>query len=250
MTMETGMPMMSPADAAPPPDPQTVARAPQRLGFWLALGWTGTALAAQIIVGVIVVVALRRAAANEFWLQIALYLSGLAAQLAVIVPACRCSGWRAIDYLALRWPRGAFLRPAALAFVFTVAMSLAANFLFPNQVVVTTTATTTAQSVTLVAIGAIVFAPIGEEILFRGFMFRALADSRVGVAGAILLTALAWAALHFDKSWAGLVGTFVSGLVWGWLRWRTQSTLMTIAVHVLYNVVASTFLLVQFWKFL
>ncbi|HEY2569965.1 MAG TPA: CPBP family intramembrane glutamic endopeptidase, partial [Solirubrobacteraceae bacterium] len=85
-----------------------------------------------------------------------------------------------------------------------------------------------------------VVAPVGEELVFRGYLLRALADSRVGPVCAILVTALVWASLHIDKSWLGIADTFFAGLVWGWLRWRTESTLPTIAVHALTNLVASS----------
>jgi membrane protease YdiL (CAAX protease family) len=53
-----------------------------------------------------------------------------------------------------------------------------------------------------------------------------------------------WAGLHIDKSWLGMAAVLFAGLAWGWLRWRTQSTLVTIAVHALNNLVAGTGLVV------
>ena len=59
-----------------------------------------------------------------------------------------------------------------------------------------------------------------------------------------MLTALVWGGLHIDKSWLGMAAMLFTGLVWGWLRWRTQSTLATIAVHTANNLVAVSGLLV------
>jgi len=233
--------------AFPPPRLDTTARAPQRLGLWRGLGWTGLAVLAGFAVPFFY--GLTAAIWNEVrphhpiplpdgldLLNAFLFVAGLAAFFAIIVLACRRSGWRAVDYLALTRPRGRFLRLGALAFAVPLAAALtAATYGGPGSA----TVPSTGNALILFLLGVTVVAPVCEELLFRGFLFRVLADSRLGVAGAIALTALVWAALHTDKSWAGMAATFFTGLAWGWLRWRTQSTLATIAVHGLNNLVAA-----------
>jgi membrane protease YdiL (CAAX protease family) len=85
--------------------------------------------------------------------------------------------------------------------------------------------------------GAIV-APVAEELIFRGFLYRGLAASRLGIIGAIVLTSLLWSGSHFDRTWLGSAEIAVAGLALGWLRWRSESTIPGIAVHSLHNIVS------------
>jgi hypothetical protein len=237
-----------PLPLPPPPRLQIAARAPQRIGFWRGLGWTGLAtltffaipLLYALFVGIWNVIRpdhrLPLPAGGADPLGAVLLLSALAAFFAIIVLACRRSGWRAIDYLALTRPRGRFVLFGALAFVVPLTVALAAAIYGgPGSA----TSPSTTPGLVLLILAVTMLAPICEELVFRGFVFRVLADSRLGVVGAIVLTSLVWASLHTDKSWMGMAATFFTGLVWGWLRWRTQSTLTTIAVHVLNNLVAA-----------
>src|SRR5690242_6948379 len=231
----------------PPPRLQIAARAPQRIGCWRGLGWTGLAVLA------FVAILLLYGMAAGIWNQVrpahplplpggldltaaVIFMAALAAFFAIIVLACRRLGWRAVDYLALARPRGAFVRLGAVALVVPLAVSItAAIYGVPGSAGALPSAI---NQLVLFLLAVTVLAPVCEELIFRGFLFRVLADSRIGVVGAVVLTALMWAALHTDKSWMGMAATFFTGLVWGWLRWRTQSTLATIAVHGLNNLVA------------
>jgi membrane protease YdiL (CAAX protease family) len=238
------------AAAYPPPPPllRIAARAPRPLGFWLGLGWTGLAVLAFFAVPILYGITaamwnLGRTAhrmplpQGNSLVNVIIFMSALAALFAIIVLACRCSGWRALDYLALTRPRGSFLRLGALAFAVPLAVSLAAAVYGGPGSAGGPPSTT--SNLVLLLIAVTVLAPVCEEVVFRGFLFRVLADSRLGVTVAIVVTALLWAALHTDKSWMGMAAVFFSGLVWGWLRWHTQSTLATIAVHGLNNLVAA-----------
>jgi hypothetical protein len=84
----------------------------------------------------------------------------------------------------------------------------------------------------------VVVAPIGEELVFRGFFYRGLAASRLGITGAILVTSLLWTSLHIDRTWLGLAELFFSGVAYGWLRWRSDSAIPPIALHGVNNVIA------------
>ena len=77
-----------------------------------------------------------------------------------------------------------------------------------------------------------------EEIAFRGFLFRGLSASRLGIAGTLLVTSAAWALMHVQYDWLGIAQIFLLGLLLGWLRWASGSTLLTIALHVMANFVA------------
>lgn len=93
----------------------------------------------------------------------------------------------------------------------------------------------------LLALAAIgVGAPLSEELLFRGFLFPALVKSRLGefrlgLAGAALVSTLAWTSLHAGYSLWGLVEVLCVGLYFSWLAVRTGSLWVPILCHAIYN---------------
>lgn len=80
-------------------------------------------------------------------------------------------------------------------------------------------------------------APLSEELLFRGFLFSALAKSRLGLIGTSILTTLLWTSLHAGYSLFGLVEVLGVGLYLSWLLVRTGSLWVTIFCHGVYNTV-------------
>lgn len=78
-------------------------------------------------------------------------------------------------------------------------------------------------------------APLSEELLFRGFLLPALAKSRLGFAGAAIVTSGLWTSLHAGYTLQGIVEVFLVGLFFSWLLWRTGSLRVAIFCHALYN---------------
>jgi membrane protease YdiL (CAAX protease family) len=78
-------------------------------------------------------------------------------------------------------------------------------------------------------------APLSEELLFRGFLLGALSKSRLGFAGAALVSTLGWTALHAGYSFLGLFEVAVAGLIFSWLLWRTGNLWVPIVCHGVYN---------------
>ena len=91
----------------------------------------------------------------------------------------------------------------------------------------------------LLLFAAVVAAPVGEEIVFRGFLFRGWSASRLGVTGTIVLTSAIWAAIHVQYDWFGIMQVFCLGLLFGWVRWRSGSTVLTILMHAVTNLAAT-----------
>ena len=60
----------------------------------------------------------------------------------------------------------------------------------------------------------VVVAPIGEEIAFRGFLYRGLVRPGCEML-AIVVIALAWALLHIQYDWLGMAQIFAAGLYAG-----------------------------------
>lgn len=80
-----------------------------------------------------------------------------------------------------------------------------------------------------------VWTPIAEEVFFRGFILRGLAN-RWGFTPALVISAAVFAALHLAP--ALLLPVFVTGLLLGFLYQRTGSLWPCIAVHAAQNLVA------------
>jgi CAAX protease family protein len=84
-------------------------------------------------------------------------------------------------------------------------------------------------------LGVVIVTPIGEETLFRGFLFRGLLRSPNDAWLAIGVTAALWALIHVQYDWYVISQVFAFGLVIGWLRWASGSTLLTMLLHAMIN---------------
>ena len=89
-------------------------------------------------------------------------------------------------------------------------------------------------------VAVVIVGPAGEEIMFRGFLFRGwVTPDRRGVVAVLVIT-LIWSAMHVQYDLFGITQVFVTGLVLGWIRWRSGSTALTILLHMLVNLGATT----------
>jgi membrane protease YdiL (CAAX protease family) len=82
-----------------------------------------------------------------------------------------------------------------------------------------------------IAIGA----PLVEELIFRGQLFAALSGTRLGVAGATLITSALWALLHMTEPWLSIGLLFIMGLCFGWMMYRFGSLWVPIVCHAVWN---------------
>ena len=91
---------------------------------------------------------------------------------------------------------------------------------------------------------AIVCAPIVEESVFRGFLWRGWALSPLGDAGTFWLGSIVFTAWHIPKALEmSIVGgsfmlaqVFVLGLLFSWLRWVSGGTGVGILAHAAANL--------------
>jgi membrane protease YdiL (CAAX protease family) len=89
-------------------------------------------------------------------------------------------------------------------------------------------------------ISVIIFAPVFEEVLFRGFLFEGFRQSRLGAVGAIGITSVFWALLHaFQYSLISVGWILFMGIVIGIVRLKTKNLWNTIIIHALVNAVAT-----------
>ena len=85
----------------------------------------------------------------------------------------------------------------------------------------------------------VVAAPLFEEVLFRGFLLEGLRHSRLGPVGAVVLTSLAWVAVHQQYGPYELATIFVVGLVLGTARVTSGSLYPSLLIHAGFNLVAT-----------
>ncbi|HTS16816.1 MAG TPA: tetratricopeptide repeat protein [Verrucomicrobiae bacterium] len=84
-------------------------------------------------------------------------------------------------------------------------------------------------------VSVVIMAPICEEIIFRGLLYGAL-EGRIGIAGAILVSAFVFALVHLQITY--FVALLCVGVVLGWARWKTGSLGLPIVLHIVNNGVA------------
>lgn len=223
--------------------------------FWGSCLWTGFAILVWGAVQFLVIVALL------LWFDVGVDLSdsevesfashaiavslvsiaAAPAELAVIWLAVRRKRWGFADYLALLWPqrRDAVLGLVCIAVLLPLAdlsSYLTGQPIVPDFVRNLYLTARDSNTIWLLAIALVVAAPLAEELVFRGFMFRGLAASRVGVLGAVLIPSAIWAVMHIQYSAFYLTHIFVIGLLLGWLRWRSGSTTLTLLLHAIINL--------------
>jgi membrane protease YdiL (CAAX protease family) len=90
----------------------------------------------------------------------------------------------------------------------------------------------------LLVVAFCVAAPVSEELFARGFLYRGWSESFLGPVGAIVLSSMVWTMLHLQYDWYFLGEVFSIGLLLGYLRYRSNSTWLTIILHGLNNLAA------------
>jgi len=89
---------------------------------------------------------------------------------------------------------------------------------------------------------AFTLAPLGEEMLFRGYLFRKIADKTKSYLAAALLSSLIFAAFHLSySSVAELIVAFFIGLLFCYFTRRTASLVPAIAAHASFNFLSIFF---------
>jgi uncharacterized protein len=256
--------LMDSLDLSGPPLTVTPARQGPRIWkFWGTALW-GLFIFAALFAGQIAVVAwfvLRREGPIDLAAAIHVVGGGLTISLSVIMglPAVLAALWLAIrqsrtpfsDYLALRgtsWIN--FLIGGVALGVLIAGWDLLSRATgrevtpgFMEEVLKSARAD---GALWLLAIAFCVAAPVSEELFARGFLYRGWSESFLRPAGGIVLSSLVWTALHLQYDWYFFGEVFSIGLLLGYLRYRFNSTWLTIIVHGLNNLAAvvQTFLLV------
>jgi|GEM_PF-1627103 len=83
-----------------------------------------------------------------------------------------------------------------------------------------------------IGLGVTLLAPLGEEVLFRGYLLRAL-RARYGTRAALLVTSAIFAAMHLNP--ASFLALLVLGLLFGLLRLASGSLVPALVGHAMQN---------------
>jgi membrane protease YdiL (CAAX protease family) len=95
----------------------------------------------------------------------------------------------------------------------------------------------TARDAYILSLFGILFAPLFEELLFRGFLYPVVAR-RFGLYPSIILTSLAFASIHASQlkySWGPVLIIFLVGIVLTTVRALKKSVAATVLMHMAYN---------------
>ena len=82
----------------------------------------------------------------------------------------------------------------------------------------------------------VILAPLGEEIIFRGFLQQILEKHWKDITQAILFTALIFSLIHMNPYWFFQI--YILGIFLGFLAWKTNSIIAPLILHGLNNFIA------------
>jgi len=160
----------------------------------------------------------------------------------VLAVAIRTVRQNLADYLALHWPSlRELVRGLAMMLALLLGWYLVAYLTGQKPSRYAVDGYRVAQQggwLTMYLIAACIVAPITEELLVRGFLFRGWSQSFLRPAGAIVLSSAAWSLAHTQYDLFYQAELFSVGLLLGYLRHRSGSTWLTITLHVANNVAA------------
>lgn len=179
--------------------------------------------------------------------QAAMAVGGTVLSLLMLLTAVRinCGSWRAagarldlkfppLKMIMLLWPLALVI--AVTGSAFTIAWSWGAErcgFEFALPPTVEIMRNGSIWQVAGLSFSALAAAPLFEEIFFRKALCGVL-RTQCGVIPAALITAVVFAAMHFN--WQQLPGLMFFSLVWQWCYYRSQSLLTAVILHFFNNL--------------
>lgn len=92
----------------------------------------------------------------------------------------------------------------------------------------------------LLVVGVALLAPLGEELVFRGYLHRVL-GARYGIGRSIWVTSALFALIHFNP--ASILALFALGAIFALLRTRSGSIWPAILAHAVQNGLSSALVL-------
>jgi membrane protease YdiL (CAAX protease family) len=245
-------PALEPAAAPPsaPPLPPTRAAAPGQPFYLPRASWRWPAALAGLAMGSApeVILSITAAVSGEAGSSRTEVTAASAALLAV--SALIVYGWqglaawlfslraagRSLALWGFRRPNRAFFWTIPLALVATYTVTVVHDLIVsPEQQQIVREFPRTGAGIVLFVVVAVVMAPLFEEIVFRGFLFRGFANSWGWVWGAVVSAGVFGIAhLQLDV----FIPLAVLGFALAWVYRRTGSLWTCIAMHAIFNAVA------------
>jgi len=99
----------------------------------------------------------------------------------------------------------------------------------------------------LIAVMAVLTAPIVEEVVYRGILYSGL-RSKTGLVFSTLTVALIFCLAHFQQyqgAWASLTGLFILSLALTLIRALGKTLLPCFVIHLVYNLIGATLILLS-----
>jgi membrane protease YdiL (CAAX protease family) len=217
---------------------------PRPWGVLASIAWVLVLKLVAYIIDILTKPALEQS--SEFLWDV-IVLGVFSIQLLVIVVIVRLARWPVAEYLG--WTRP---HPKDVAFGFVVALAFYllgqgaryfAGVLDPFGIVTYLGARATGVSPWWFVLQwwpSIVCAPILEESVYRGFLWRGI-EYGIGRVTALLVTSLIFAAAQYEfmlyrNELGPIIDAFLLALILGWMRLRSGNTTVPIICHFLYNL--------------
>jgi membrane protease YdiL (CAAX protease family) len=228
-------------------------QAVKRLGYWATIAWAVVAFLVGQFAALAIVVFWRAGKINAILetpfdgeLVTLFILISNPVTVAILWLAARLSKSNPADYLGLRWAKRQDVVIGVVLLVALIVLGDGLLYLSGRELVTPfqlQSYTTAAAEGWLPAmwIAAVIVAPAGEEITFRGFLFRGFVTSQRSAWPAIIIISILY-------DWAGMLQIFIIGLFLGWVRLTSGSVLLTFLLHALFNLEGTleTVLLIKF----
>lgn len=160
--------------------------------------------------------------------------------LGLLWAGTRIAGQPFSDYLALRWPsRREIVRGLLATFALLVIAALVGYLTGESVSDFGLNEYRSAKDswwLLVLLIAMCVTAPLTEELVVRGFLFRGWSQSFLGPTGSIVVTSVLWAVLHTQYDLFYRLVIFAHGLMLGYFRYRSGSTWLTVIIHSATNL--------------
>ena len=213
--------------------------------FWNVLGIAGVAIVSIMVFTTIAMMVAKHGLKTPDLAKLArnplVVLPAMMAAYVVVVGTMvaivRASGhpfWKTIEW---NFPTGTAIGYAALGLLLAILVGLTSKLLPIPKSLPIDNYFTDAKGAYLMALFGITFAPLVEELFFRGFLYPVIAREW-GAGVSVGITALCFALIHeaqLAHAWAPLLLLWFVGLVLTAVRAWTRSVGASFCVHVGYN---------------
>jgi membrane protease YdiL (CAAX protease family) len=88
----------------------------------------------------------------------------------------------------------------------------------------------------LIVVNMCIVIPIMEELIFRGWLFSRIAQTKLGSIGALFITSLIFTIIHaqYEQSFT-FVMIFTLGLLLAFIRYKSNNISYSILMHIVFN---------------